>query len=372
MVRGVEECPFRIRVRRRGETEVAECRLLEWMLGREGTLFPIGREACEHCCRLAPPSLERPNAVIASLLYEAGSRIIGADGVSASGLHEALQMQRWVLPNLETVSSPSQHGDTGASVSRALAPGRLIDQHVTVDSYTEHLKRREPFSYLRYSDSECVSMLAIPGVSGGDFAEHRFFPETAGRELRASLDYVGSLSPGEANVYVGVGTKHWYQFPLQAYLQARGLRDKIRWVDVDMLQHGLRDLSTKRFLEAVRDFDGPKYLVANRWLASVARGLGCAHVTIPETDCYLEINRVERACRFRGTGLVLLCASIATECLVYRLHRRNPSAVYVDCGHVFDAIVWRPSRCYTRDNDRGILQFLKEHYAPMFHKTGAA
>jgi len=93
-----------------------------------------------------------------------------------------------------------------------------------------------------------------------------------------------------------------------------------------------------------------------------------AHVRIPESNCYLAIDRAERACRFRGQGLVLFCASMLSECLMCRLHRRNPRGSYIDCGHVLDVIVWRPTRDYTRHNSGGILEFLNEHYAPMFPK----
>jgi len=57
-----------------------------------------------------------------------------------------------------------------------------------------------------------------------------------------------------------------------------------------------------------------------------------------------------------------------SECLMCRLHRRNPLGSYIDCGHIFDVLVWRPTRDYTRNNSRGILEFLNEHYAPMFPK----
>ena len=103
-------------------------------------------------------------------------------------------------------------------------------------------------------------------------------------------------------------------------------------------------------------------------LDDVAQGLGCRHVAIPERDCYLRIGRAERACRFRGPGIVLCAASMAAECLIYRLHRRNPAGTYVDCGHIFDAMVWRPTRRYTKRNVDGILELLKEHYCPMFPK----
>ena len=123
------------------------------------------------------------------------------------------------------------------------------------------------------------------------------------------------------------------------------------------------------FFEAVRDHPGRKYLVANASLALVARGLGCTHVVIPRVDCYLQIDRAARACAFRGPAVVLCCAGMASEGLLARLHRRNPAGTYLDCGHVFDAMAGALTRPHTRNNVDGIVDFLLEHYTPMFVKN---
>ncbi len=362
MARVVEACPFRVCVRRQGGNELAECRLLQRMTATGGPSFPVRRDACEHCSRLAAPTVERPNSVVASLLFDAAQGTIGADGASGIAIRRALRMQQSVMQPLELVRPSSDCGAWGGCAPRALAPGRLIDRKVTVDSLTGHLKRREPFSFLRYGDGEWLSML---GAVGKTTAGHDFFPETAGREMRKSLDYVAGLFPHNRSMYVGLSAGP-YGLPVQAYLKSRGLTDAVHWVDSVLFQQGLRDLSTRRLLEAVGSFRGPKYLVANGRLGPIARGLRCTHLTIPERNCYLAVGATERGCRFRGKGIVLLCASFASECLIARWHRRNPLGTYVDCGHIFDAIVWRRTRRYTRRNVDGIVDFLKEHYGPMF------
>ena len=364
MARTVEACPFRVCVSGQGRLEVARCRLLGEVTETDWPPFPVPRDACEHCSRLAAPSPRRPNLVIASLLYALTNRIMASDGLSGAMLHGVLQIQQAAISRLEVASTQSPGAAPAEPVPEALTPRRLVDRRVTVDTFTEHLKRGEPFSHPRYGDSEWLSMLGAPGTTRGG---HDYFPETTGRELRASLDYVADRYPNNRNLYVGL-IASWSEPDLQAYLLNRGLTDRVRWVRCVLFQDGLRDLSTKRFLEAAKEFPGPKYLVANRWLAPIAHGLGCRHVTIPERNCYWTIDATEKACRFAGRGLVIFCASFASECLIRRLHRRNPSGTYVDCGHVFDAMAGRITRPHTKRNVDGILELLEEHYCPMFPK----
>ena len=297
------------------------------------------------------------NSAVASLVYAATEGILGAGGVAGCTPERAAALQRRAIAAL-AVTRP----ECSRSPVDGPAPGALVDREVTVNSFVDHLIAGDPFTHLRYGGGEWLSMLGTYGTNGDG---HDFFPGTLGRELCESLDYVARLAPDNENVYVGLHTAR-LQNEIRAYLRRWGLADRVHWVGDILFQIGFRDFSTKRFLEVVRDYQGPKYLVANRWLAPVAQGLGCKHVAIPERDCYLRIGRAERACRFRGPGIVLCAASMAAECLIYRLHRRNAAGTYVDCGHVFDAMLLRPNRRYTVENLDGILELLKEHYAPMF------
>jgi hypothetical protein len=104
--------------------------------------------------------------------------------------------------------------------------------------------------------------------------------------------------------------------------------------------------------------------------ADAARVLGCRHVLIPPRDCYLVLDEVRERCRFRGPGLVIACAGMATECLFGRLYPENPRGSYVDCGHIFDAILGRPTRQYTIENHDDILAVYAEHYRPFFRACG--
>jgi hypothetical protein len=57
---------------------------------------------------------------------------------------------------------------------------------------------------------------------------------------------------------------------------------------------------------------------------------------------------------------------MATECLFGRLYADNPRGTYVDCGHIFDAILGEPTRQYTIENHDNILAVYAEHYRPLF------
>jgi len=301
MVRRVEECPHRGHVQGRGNVELADCRLLRTIVGSDGSSFQVRRDACEYCCRFPPPSIEKLNPVIASLLYQWTSQAVATCGASGHRLGRAMAIRERAIGALETVSAASRRAD-GADAAPPMQPlHELADREIKVDCFTDRIRRREPFSYLRYGDAEWLSMLGAQGRNSGG---HDFMPETLGCELRDTLDYVASLAPDNRYLYVGLPLS-WRPDRILTYVQNRDLVGAIHWVDASLFPFGLRDLSTKRFLESVRDFRGRKYLVANRWLAPVAKGLGMAHVRIPESNCYLAIDRAERACRFRGQGLVL-------------------------------------------------------------------
>ncbi len=362
MARAVQECPYRVLTGEAARGERASCRLLREALAVDCRAFEVPREACEQCCRLARPAPRRPNPVVASLIYRAADRLLAVDGQPGWAVYDALRLQRAALEHMEVVSGGPTDAPAASPPPHPLAPRALIDRRVTVETFIAHLVRGEPFSHPRYADGEWLSMLGARGVNCDG---HDHFPETTGRELRQSLDYVAARHPDNQTMYVGL-VRSWREFDLQAYLLSRGLTHRVHWVGCMLFQNGLRDFSTKRFLETVRRLPKPKYLVANRWLAPIARWLGCRHVRIPEENCYLAIDATEKACRFRGRGLVLLCASFAAECLIRRLHQRNPAGTYVDCGHVFDAMVGRLTRRYTQANEGGIVGFVREHYAPMF------
>jgi hypothetical protein len=361
MRRAIESCAYRYDVQWDGGGEIARCRFVDHVLGTGQSGQPVGRDACEHCCCCHAPSPDRLNPVVASLLYDVASRIAAARGVSVRTAAKAAAIRDWAIRELDTVSLQRASQPSQECIQEVLAPRQRIDAKIKVSCFTAHVERSEPFIHLRYGDGEWYSMLGRCGRNGDG---HDFFPDTLGRDLRESLDYAAGLAP-HSRCYVGF-SEFWDHPAVYVYLAARPWLDQIHWVGASLLPVGIRDFSTRRFLEAVRDYPGRKYLVGNASLALVARGLGCSHVVIPRVDCYLQIGRAERACAFHGPGIVLCCAGMASEGLLVRLHRKNPSGTYIDCGHIFDAMVGVLSREYTLENSGGIVDFLFENYTPMF------
>ena len=64
----------------------------------------------------------------------------------------------------------------------------------------------------------------------------------------------------------------------------------------------------------------------------------------------------------------MICrASMASECLIWRFLRHNPSASFVDCGTIFDRML---GNLYRRE---AVAQwpFLEKEYAPLFRRAVA-
>jgi hypothetical protein len=356
MLRTVEGCPYRSVTATQGGGEVATCGLVERAFeGVEGDRG-VAREACERCCVAEPPGDDRPNDVVASLLYGFAAKALRAGGLSDEAEVRMEEVRRRSESGLAWAEGEPRRA--GACSTKG-----LIDASVNPDRFVRHLRSREPFAYLRYGDGEWISIFGWPGRNS-DKCDH--FPATMGRELRGTLDLVARLWPRNRRIYMGLHT--WlYQDEICGYLARAPFTRRLHWVSDNLFSEGLRDLSTRRFLEAVRDYRGRKLFVGNDTHAVIARALGCRHVPIPGRDCYLVLDEIVRRCRFRGPGLVLCCAGMATECLFGRLYPENPHGTYVDCGHIFDAIVGRFSRDYTRENHDDIMAVYDEHYRPLFN-----
>ncbi len=354
-MRTVEGCPDRSAVAERGGREVAACGIVERAFEGVAEERDVPREVCEACCRAGPHRDDRPNDVVASLLYGIAGKALRAGELSEAAEARVAEVRGRAEEGLAWLGG-------GPSAGGVRSTKGLVDASVTPDRFAEHLRRREPFAYFRYGDGEWVSIFGWGGRNC-DGSEH--LPDTMGLELRATLDLVAGLWPRNGRAYMGL--HRWLlQDEICGYLSRAPFARRLHWVSDNLFAEGLRDLSTRRFLEAARDYRGTKLFVGNHSHAVVARALGCRHVLIPPSDCYLVLDGVQTRCRFRGPGLVLCCAGMATECLFGRLYRENPAGTYVDCGHIFDAILGNLSRDYTRENHDDILAVYAEHYRPLF------
>jgi len=361
MYRLPEHCSYRSTVHRLSRGELATCGLIvRWLPGRPGTV-PVHREVCEQCCLSAPPGPDRLNDVIASQVYLRARRTMAspearegpaADGARARDVAARALKILWITPNSDRWTGP---------VYNLMSTTDVIDAAVNPDTLAGHLQNGEPFAYLRYGDGEWLSIL---GYLGRNADGHDFFPETLGRELQWTFEYAAGFWPRNPRFYMGLNTIV-LQDAIRRYVIENGIAYRIHWVSDNLFALGYFDFSTRRFLQAVKDYPGPKTLAGNQDLAPVAAGLGCRHVVVPRIDCYREIDRLHEECRFKGDGLLICCAGMASECLICRAHAENPDGSYVDCGHIFDSLVGKLTRNYTQGNWDGINDFLNEHYAPL-------
>lgn len=358
-VRTVEDCPYRVPVDDAIKGRAA-CQLVDQWLGGPGTSPPVALETCARCCRSAPPGPGRPNGVIASIVYRQLEREFRQPGVRAAGTTETEWLRQVLARYLDVDWSAPNHSGWRGDVANLASVAELHDPDFTPETLARHLERREPFTYVRYGDGEWLSIL---GLVGRNCDGHDFLPDTLGRELAESLDYFGGAWTDESHVYTGLNAVA-FQEPVRRYLVEHGIAWTAPAVSDSSFTSGWFPRSTLRFIRALKSFSGTKVLVGPGHLRPVAGALGCRHVIAPSTDCYLDLDRMERECRAAGPALVTVCASMASECLVYRLHRDRPRASYVDCGHIFDPFVGVYSRDYLRDNGGNILGLLREHYVP--------
>jgi len=259
----------------------------------------------------------------------------------------------------------------------AYDPETILDRKVNAGTFASHVAKQEPFCHLRYGDGEFVSALnlgrKIKKISNCD--GHRYYSDTMGVELKQVLHEVAERFPLNSNIYVGLHCT-WHQQYIQPWIVENRLMNFIHWVGNIELQVGLANLSTLRLFEAIKNHSGPTILIGNDSLAPAARALRATLIEIPRKNCWHKASEIVEqaqndihACDVHNADafpIVMASASMASEPILWRLRKWRPVGIYLDTGHIFDAIVSRPSRGYTRSNKDGINDIIKQHYQPFF------
>ncbi len=367
MQRIPEDCPFRSNIHRLEGGEIATCEIVERLFPDNPDAALVRRPSCEQCCLSAPPRPDQINDVIASHIYLLAERGLAASPANGAPAVDRARARALATSALKTLWGTPNTTQWAGHVYNLKSTAEIIDAGVNADTFARHLRNREPFAYLRYGDGEWFSIL---GRSGCNYDGQPFSSETIGRELRRTFEYVAGLWPRNSRFYMGLHAG-LLQPAIRRYLIENGIAYRIHWVSDNLFALGFHDFSTRRFLEAVKDFSGPKTLVGNGSLAPVAAGLECRHVLIPQTDSHREFARFYRESSFMGPGLLICCAGMDSELMIRLIHEKNPDGFYVDCGHVFDPLVGRFTRDYLQGDCDGIIDLLFEHYAPLVLKTPA-
>lgn len=331
-------CGYRRLIR---EDEV-RCTLLADFVGVDrANQFVVSHDACEVCCQQARPCRDSLNPVVASLLLE---ELSIWDKLGHSNARDE-KLKRLAIAALAT--SPDPHP--------ALEP--LIDHTVTAENLALRIERRQPFVLLRFGDGEWLSIF---GAEGHNCDRHEFLPETMGRELRNILVSL-SAEPHDRSRLL-VGTTCELSREVRPFLTRLVAPEQVHWVSDAIFRLGMANLETRRFVIACQQFRGRKAIVGNASQRPVARALQAHHVVVPRENCYGSIDEIEQACRAINPDLLLCCASMASECLLWRLRKSNPEATLVDCGSIFDVMLKRP----IRTEYHGWSDLIAEHYFPIF------
>jgi len=256
-------------------------------------------------------------------------------------------------------------------------PVALTDAAVTVATFAEHVERCEPLCHLRYGDGEFVSLLGRRecGIKKGSNCDgHQWMEDTMGAELATILREVAALHPDNQRIYVGLHCT-WHQQQIQPWIVGEGLKDKVHWTGNILLQMGLKNMDTLRLFKAIRYYPGRVVLVCNPAVQSAAEAFHAGWVAVPKRNAYASIKEVTEICLSEANDaaandgippMFLVAAGMAAEPILWRLYKHNPDGLYLDIGHILDAIIDRPSRGYTRRDKGGIMKVIEEHYRPFF------
>ncbi len=125
----------------------------------------------------------RPNDVIASFIFTHASGILTDGGSPGHSSESASRLLESAISELQIVwTKPNGIGWAG-ELPGLRSPGDVIDIGVTCDTFSAHLRDREPFTYLRFGDGEWLSILGREGRTsdGQDFAPATLGASSGGR-----------------------------------------------------------------------------------------------------------------------------------------------------------------------------------------------
>jgi glycosyltransferase involved in cell wall biosynthesis len=104
------------------QEDVFNCALAQRLLGLDSAqACRVGRDACTACAQLPLPAADRPNAVVASLVYDLAGQIQRARGRADCDYGSAVQAKHYVQPSLTDIDESSETGfgsPTATTVNR--------------------------------------------------------------------------------------------------------------------------------------------------------------------------------------------------------------------------------------------------------------
>lgn len=217
-----------------------------------------------------------------------------------------------------------------------------IDGTFPVTEMTERLNQNQPYSYIKYGDSE---WRAIFGYKGKAFIcpDHDYDPEQ-GKLLNRTV------------MQKHYGDNLFYGFPRHCIKEFRkeNLEWKhgptINWVDANALYWAAGELGTLNgFVKALRKKQvclvGPRYLVREKLNFIVSAGC----VTIPERNAFKERARIAADIlkMVETTEVFVFSAGLTTNILIYFLYPLlGHSHFLLDCGSIWDPHVGNMNRNY--------------------------
>ena len=234
----------------------------------------VRRPACEQCCLSAPPEPDQINDVIASHIYLLAQRGLAASPANGD---RAVDRARRARAGHERPQDPLGHPQHHPVGRARLQPDSQRRTIIDAGCQRRHVRaasaRTE--SRLRTSGTGTASGFRSWGISAETTMGMTSFRRHSEPSSSGLSEYAAGLWPRNSRFYMGLHGRHGIilEDAIRRYLIENGIAYRIHWVGDNLFARGVRDFSTLRFLEAVKDFSGPKTLVGNRSLSPVAAGL---------------------------------------------------------------------------------------------------
>jgi len=253
-------------------------------------------------------------------------------------------------------------------------PVAIIDHSVDLRTILGHLVAGEPCVYAKAGEGEFRTALGFAACA----STHWLLPGMA-EHMRQSLKRfaVGR----DSRVYVALH-EEWYQQEIQPFVVEHGLLERMHWVSQSIWQRAIANFALLEFVGYLKTRQTWQYflpkpvVVGNVNHVPLAESICGIQVQIPPTDCYLNYYDILRECRRLSEErprLFLFMAGPVSELLIADLYKEHPEHVYLDCGHIWDAMMPDQSMLdirssYSTKRSDSVMRLLEQVYRPLFRE----
>jgi hypothetical protein len=214
-----------------------------------------------------------------------------------------------------------------------------MDRTGTIQTFTQKLINKKPFSFIKIGD-DCV--FCVQGQKGANAENHPYSPELA-HHMREAYEYC-IRRPQDIHVAEWNNSKLWY-FDALLMHEDRFLTDDL-----------------KNFYRILKNDSRPKYYFARDRMREASKVFNMEFIEVPYPNSYSHIAEVMEKVKeiARPDIIILFSCGMLSKIMVYECHKICPEMTVLDMGSAFDPLFVGDTRSNEPGQHLKVKEFMKE------------